>query len=112
MGKVSAQRRGRLLPAWKQGPGLAPWDLLNSPLSFLQKRWHCPKGMNGNFLLPGPSQRALGWLRLEKLNQRARIGQGVPQALISADCFQHVAFGSAEICVHCGRSVWLLPPRR
>ena len=80
--------------------------------SFLQRREHRLRGMNGNFLLPGPSQHDSGWLRLEKLNQSMCLGQGFPQTLISADYFQRVAFGSAESFVHCGFSVWLLLLRR
>lgn len=80
--------------------------------SFLQRRQHRLRGMNGNFLLPGPSQHDSGWFWLEKLNQSVCLGQGFPQTLISTDYFQRVAFGSAESFVHCGCSVWLLLPRR
>lgn len=73
LGEVPAQLRGCLLPAWKQGPGLALWDLLSS--SPLQGGPCLPaeemarlRGMNGNFLFPGPSQHDSGWLRMEKLN--------------------------------------------
>ena len=80
--------------------------------SFLRRRRHRLRGMNGNFLLPGPSRHDLGWLRLEKLNQSVCLGQGFPQTLISTDYFQRVAFGPAESFVHCGCSVWLLLLRR
>lgn len=103
LGDVPAQLRGCLLPARKQGPQLAPWDLLSfSPPSkvgpaFLLRRWHRLRGMNGNFLLPGPSQHDSGRLRLEKLNQSARRPRISPNTN-HTDYFQRAASGSAEFC--------------
>lgn len=114
---VPAQLRGCLLPARKQGPQLAPWDLLSfSPPSkvgpaFLLRRWHRLRGMNGNFLLPGPSQHDSGRLRLEKLNQRVLVGQGFPQTLITLITSSVLPL-ALQSFVHCGRSVCLLLPRR
>lgn len=59
---------------------------------------HGLRGVNGNFLLLGPSQHDSGRLRLETLNQRVHLGRGFPQALINTAYFQHVVFGSSEVC--------------
>lgn len=49
---------------------------------------HGLRGVNGNFLLLGPSQHDSGRLRLETLNQKVHLGRGFPQALINTDYFQ------------------------